>query len=104
MESDTLTTLVKSILLSFTLSKFEPLQMLIQFSLTEKMRENSWVNKLYYLLTTLTTCHKCLGFWITLILTKDLLLASGMFTFLYIGYNIINEYEKKNHPNRNPFQ
>jgi hypothetical protein len=73
-------------LVSWLITRFEPLQMLLE-ALPNKL--------LYNLFKLLITCLKCVSFWMTLIITKDIFMASGM-AFISFWYDkIIGPEERK---------
>ena len=78
--------LLKIFMISWFVSRFEPIQMVLEVL----------PNKLAYnLIRLLTSCLKCLAFWITLIYTGDLFLASLM-AFIGFWYDkIIGRIENK---------
>lgn len=62
-------TLISIWLLSWFITRFEPLQMVLEL-LPNKL--------LWNLLKLLTGCLKCVSFWITLGYTQNIILASGI--------------------------
>jgi hypothetical protein len=67
-------TMISIFLVSWVISRFEPFTMILEV-LPDKL--------LYNLFRLLLTCIKCLMFWITLIYTENIVLASGM---AFIGF------------------
>lgn len=61
--------LVKTFLLSWIIARLEPIQWCLELL----------PNKLYkWILITLTSCLKCSNFWVGIIFTHDIFLASAM--------------------------
>ena len=73
-------------LVSWLITRFEPLQMALEL-LPNKL--------LYNLFKLLITCLKCVSFWMTLIITEDIFIASGM-AFVSFWYDkVIGPEERK---------
>lgn len=70
-------TLISIWLVSWFITRFEPLQMILEL-LPNKL--------LYNLFKLLITCLKCLTFWITLVYTQNIVLASAM-AFISFWYD-----------------
>ena len=70
-------TLVSIWLVSWFITRFEPLQMVLEL-LPNKL--------LFNLFKLLITCLKCVSFWITLSYTQNIVLASGM-AFISFWYD-----------------
>jgi hypothetical protein len=73
METITIT-MISIFLVSWVISRFEPFTMLLE------ILPDNLISNLFRLMLT---CIKCLMFWITLIYTGDIILASGM---AFIGF------------------
>lgn len=87
-------------ILSWFITRFEPLQWFINeffsFHFNEKWKElNQVKEKFKFLLETLITCMKCTSFWLSLILTEDIYIAalSAFISMLY--EKTIGNWEKK---------
>ena len=79
-------TLISIWLVSWFITRFEPLQMILEL-LPNKL--------LYNLFKLLITCLKCLTFWITLIWTQNIVLASTM-AFISFWYDkFVGPIERK---------
>lgn len=76
--------LLKSFLLSWFIVRFDPIQWLLD------LLPN---NIIKYILVTVTTCLKCSNFWIGLILTGDIFIASGMAFFGMLYDKSIGKWE-----------
>lgn len=73
-------------LICWFITRFEPLQMTLEL-LPNKL--------IYNLFKLLITCLKCLSFWVTLVWTENIILASGM-AFISFWYDkIIGPEERK---------
>ena len=64
-------------LVSWFITRFEPLQMVLEL-LPNKLIPN--------LIKLLVTCLKCVSFWSTLLVTQNIVLASGM-AFISFWYD-----------------
>ena len=64
-------------LVSWFITRFEPLQMILEL-LPNKLIPN--------LIKLLVTCLKCVSFWSTLLVTQNIVLASGM-AFISFWYD-----------------
>jgi hypothetical protein len=73
-------------LVSWFITRFEPLQMILEL-LPNKL--------LYNLFKLLITCLKCVSFWITLIYTGNIVLASGMAFISFFYDKFIGPIERK---------
>ncbi len=79
-------TLVSIWLVSWFITRFEPLQMVLEL-LPNKL--------LFNLFKLLITCLRCLSFWITLCYTQNIILASGI-AFVSFWYDkFIGPQERK---------
>jgi len=79
-------TLISIWLLSWFITRFEPLQMTLEH-LPNKL--------LWNLFKLLTSCLKCVSFWITLCYTGNIILASGI-AFVSFWYDkFIGPIERK---------
>ena len=79
-------TLIGIWLVSWFITRFEPLQMVLEL-LPNKL--------LFNLFKLLITCLKCVSFWITLVYTQNIILASGM-AFISFWYDkFIGPIERK---------
>jgi hypothetical protein len=79
-------TLISIWLLSWFITRFEPLQMTLEL-LPNKL--------LWNLIKLLTSCLKCVSFWITLAYTQNIILASGI-AFISFWYDkFIGPIERK---------
>jgi hypothetical protein len=79
-------TLISIWLLSWFITRFEPLQMTLEL-LPNKL--------LWNLIKLLTSCLKCVSFWITLGYTGNIILASGI-AFISFWYDkFIGPIERK---------
>ena len=79
-------TLISIWLVSWLITRFEPLQMLLEL-LPNKL--------IYNLFKLLITCLKCVSFWMTLFITQNIFLASAM-AFISFWYDkIIGPQERK---------
>ena len=79
-------TLIGIWLVSWFITRFEPLQMVLEL-LPNKL--------LFNLFKLLITCLRCLSFWITLVYTQNIILASGM-AFISFWYDkFIGPIERK---------
>lgn len=79
------TLLIKSILLSFVITQFEPIRWILNL-----FKQNFLVA----CITLLLTCWKCCAFWISLIMTHNIYWASLAFAITYI-LDIIKEKLKQ---------
>ena len=79
-------TLIGIWLVSWFITRFEPLQMILEL-LPNKL--------LYNLFKLLITCLKCVSFWITLIYTGNIVLASGMAFISFFYDKFIGPIERK---------
>jgi hypothetical protein len=79
-------TLIGIWLVSWFITRFEPLQMILEL-LPNKL--------LYNLFKLLITCLKCVSFWITLIYTQNIVLASGMAFISFFYDKFIGPIERK---------
>lgn len=79
-------TLIKYFLLSWFIVRFEPIQWMIE------LLPN---NLIKYLIITMTTCMKCVNFWLVLILTQDLLSALSMSFIGMLYEKTLGKWEKK---------
>ena len=70
-------TLISIWIVSWFITRFEPLQMLLEFV------PNKLIPNLFKLLIT---CLKCVSFWATLIITQNIILASLM-AFISFWYD-----------------
>lgn len=92
--------LSKIFILSWFVTRFEPLQWFIDqffsFKFNEKWNDlNEIKNKSHFLITTLTTCMKCTSFWLSLIITGDIY-VSALSSFIAMLYEkTIGNWEKK---------
>jgi len=83
---ETAITLVSIFLLSWVISRFEPIHMITE----------SLPNKLVYnIIRLVLSCLKCLSFWITLSITGNIFLASGLAFFSFWYDKIIGRLENK---------
>lgn len=78
--------LIKSFLFSWFITRFEPLQMIIE-ALPNKLVWN--------MIKLLFSCSKCLVFWVTTIMTGDIFIASGMSLFMVIFEKTFGRWENK---------
>jgi hypothetical protein len=79
-------TLIGIWLVSWFITRFEPLQMILEL-LPNKLLPN--------LFKLLITCLKCVSFWITLIYTGNIVLASGMAFISFFYDKFIGPIERK---------
>jgi hypothetical protein len=79
-------TLIGIWLVSWFITRFEPLQMILEL-LPNKL--------IYNLFKLLITCLKCVSFWITLIYTGNIVLASGMAFISFFYDKFIGPIERK---------
>ena len=78
--------LLKIFFLSWMIVRFEPLQWLLDLL----------PNNLFkYIIITMTTCLKCSNFWLGLILTGNIFLASGMAFIGMLYEKTIGSWETK---------
>lgn len=73
-------------LVSWFITRFEPLQMVLEL-LPNKL--------IYNLFKLLITCLKCVSFWITLVYTENIVLASGMAFISFFYDKFIGPIERK---------
>ena len=64
--------ILKVIMLSRVITKFEPLQWLLE-ALPSKIGISKWI------LIVITSCWKCCALWTAIIMTGDIFLSSGIF-------------------------
>ena len=79
-------TLISIWIVSWFITRFEPLQMLLEFV------PNKLIPNLFKLLIT---CLKCTSFWITLIYTQNIVFASGMAFISFFYDKFIGPIERK---------
>lgn len=79
-------TLISIWLLSWFITRFEPLQMVLEL-LPNKL--------LWNLIKLLTSCLKCVSFWITLGYTENIILASGIAFISFWWDKFIGPIERK---------
>lgn len=79
--------LVKIFLLSFLINQFEPLQWILDL-LPKTL--------LTAIITMLLTCLKCTSFWVGLIISGDIFIASGAFLIGFIIDKILMKVNKIN--------
>ena len=79
-------TLIGIWLVSWFITRFEPLQMVLEL-LPNKL--------LFNLFKLLTTCLKCVSFWITLCYTQNIVLASGIAFVSFFYDKFIGPIERK---------
>ena len=80
---ETILLLIKLLLLSWFITSFEPIQMLLDL-LPDKIYWN--------ILKLITSCLKCCAFWITFIYTGDIFMASGISLVAAIFDKTINSW------------
>ena len=73
-------------LVSWFITRFEPLQMVLEL-LPNKL--------LFNLFKLLITCLKCVSFWITLVYTQNIVLASGIAFVSFFYDKFIGPIERK---------
>ena len=78
--------LIKVFLLSWFITRFEPLQMITD-TLPDKL--------VYNLIKLMVGCLKCVTFWTTIIMTQDVFIASGMAMFGLLYDKLIGPIENK---------
>lgn len=71
--------ILKAFLLGFFLAYFEPLQDILQ-KIKSKVKDN-WATEY---IKTAVSCHKCLAFWIGMILSVDIYIASAAGLMVYL--------------------
>lgn len=86
--------IIKVIMLSRVIIKFEPLQWLLE-ALPSKIGMVKWI------MIVITSCWKCCALWTAIIMTGDIFLSSGIFiitsTIMSIEQKIIEKvWLKKN--------
>lgn len=83
---ETIITMASIFLLSWVISRFEPIHMIT----------DGLPNKLIYnIIRLILSCLKCLSFWITLSITGNIFLASGL-AFIAFWYDkVIGPIENK---------
>ena len=79
-------TLIGIWLVSWFITRFEPLQMILE------LMPNKLLPNLFKLLIT---CLKCTSFWLTLIYTQNIVLASGMAFISFFYDKFIGPIERK---------
>jgi hypothetical protein len=79
-------TLISIWLVSWFITRFEPLQMVLEL-LPNKL--------LFNLFKLLITCLKCVTFWITLCYTQNIVLASGIAFVSFFYDKFIGPIERK---------
>jgi hypothetical protein len=79
-------TLISIWLVSWFITRFEPLQMVLEL-LPNKL--------LFNLFKLLITCLRCLSFWITLCYTQNIVLASGIAFVSFFYDKFIGPIERK---------
>ena len=79
-------TLIGIWLVSWFITRFEPLQMVLEL-LPNKL--------LFNLFKLLITCLKCVSFWITLVYTQNIVLASGIAFVSFFYDKFIGPIERK---------
>ena len=79
-------TLIGIWLISWFITRFEPLQMVLEL-LPNKL--------LFNLFKLLITCLKCVSFWITLCYTQNIVLASGIAFVSFFYDKFIGPIERK---------
>lgn len=86
MIQDTLLLLGQIFIVSWTITRFKPLEMILEL-LPDKL--------LFNFISLLLTCLTCVSFWTCLIITQDVYL-SGLAAFIGFWYDkIIGFYEKR---------
>lgn len=78
--------MIKLFLLAWVITRFEPIQIVLELIPD---------NLVFNLLKLLVSCLKCVSFWLVLIFTYDIFLASGM-AFIAFWYDkLISPIENK---------
>jgi hypothetical protein len=79
-------TLISIWLVSWFITRFEPLQMILE------LLPNKLIPNLFKLLIT---CLKCVSFWLTLVWTQNIVLASGIAFVSFFYDKFIGPIERK---------
>jgi hypothetical protein len=78
--------LLKIFLITWFITHFELIQdtLLSVFDRLCQSTDNNILKRIYDSLYTILSCHKCLSFWTTLIVTQDIFMACGVSFIAYL--------------------
>ena len=84
--------IIKSILIGWMITRFEPLQMILELIPDVK---SPLVNIISNIVKLLLTCSKCTTFWLSLLIFQDVYLAIASSFFMVIYEKTIGKWERQ---------
>lgn len=86
----------KLFLLGWFISEFSPIQDLFNLyikPILQPNNEESWINLVKSYLQSSVSCHKCLSFWIALIVTQDVFTAIAASFLASVFQRLFNAFK-----------
>lgn len=82
--------IVKALCIAFVITRFQPIQWVMEALLTKTKN-----NLILLLIDQLLTCLKCCTFWLALLMTGDIFLASVAFIIAFVYDKNLSMWERR---------